>query len=180
MSQGTGWKVTAAARLCYEERVEDVVAVFLELFPISSGRFSLEFVPESVNEHTGEVWGGIDDAGDLRATLRMIAWEVDGDTRAIRDIKEQQVVWLSERHREDPRVRAYLEGWAHAVHYVFAQHEELQAAGVVTGAAADKLAGCMPYDLLCAEVLDLRRPQTADEFTEALLSSKKRLGKLLP
>lgn len=172
----------AGARLCYDRRVEDVVAAFLELFPISSERFSLEFVPETVNENTGEVWGGVQgiDEGPLRATLRTIVWEVDGDTRSIRDIKEQELVWLSERHRDDPRARAYLEGWAQALRYLFAQREELQAAGLLTGKAADILEMCMPHDLMCPDVLDLRRPQTADDFTEVMVSSKKRLGKLLP
>lgn len=166
---------------CYEVRVEDVVAAFVELFPISSERFSLELVRESVHQDAGEVWGGIDgvDEGPLRATLRTIVWEVDGETRSIRDIKEQIVPWLCAEHREDPRVRAYLEGWAQAVRYVLAQHDELQAAGS-TGAAADKLEISMPYDFFYPAVLRLRRPQTADQFTEALLSSKKRLGKLLP
>lgn len=162
--------------------MEDLVAAFTELFPIKSGRFSLEFVPEEIDQNTGEVHGGIDgvDEGNLRATLRMFTWDLDGETMSIRDIKEQRLVWLWERHREDPRARAYLEGWAQAVHYVFAQHEELHAAGMLTGETTDKLETSMPYDFVFPEVLDLRRPQTADEFTEALLSSKKRLGKLLP
>lgn len=162
--------------------MEDVAAAFAELFPISSDRFSLEFVRETVNEETGEVWGGIEgiDDGPLRATVRTVLWEIEGDTRSIRDVKEQRVMWLYEEHREDARARAYLEGWAQAVRYVLAQYDELHAQGLLTDAAADKLAMCMPYDFFYPDALGLRRPQTADDFTEAMLSSRKRLGKLLP
>lgn len=162
--------------------MEDVVAAFLELLPIASEQFSLEFVPETVNETTGEVWGGMDgvEDGNLRAMLRSIMWDVEGGARQIRDVKEQMVVWLCERNRDDPRVRAYLEGWAAALRFVFARHEELRAGGTLSDEAAQRLECSMPSELLNAEVLDLRRPQTADDFTDALLSSKKRLGKLLP
>lgn len=162
--------------------VEDVVAFFSELFPIRSERFSLELVCEHVDETTGEVFGGADgqDGGDLRATMRTIGWDVEDGVQSIRDVKEQQVVWLLARHREDARARAYLQGWAQAVQFVLERHEELRAAGTLTEQAAQRIDYSMPYEFMGPDVLDLRRPQTADEFTDALLSSKKRLGGLLP
>lgn len=158
----------------------DVARLFSEVFPIQSELFELAFVPEVVDENTGEVFGGTheDDRGYWRATMRTITWERDeGGERQIRDVKEQDVVWLYPEHRDDPRVPAYVAGWAAAVQYVLDRHAELAAAGQP---GADRLDVSMPHDFFNPGVLELSRPKTADDFTDALLSSKKRLGKMLP
>ena len=159
----------------------ELALLFAEVFPIRSDVFELAFVSEVVDERTGEVSGGTceDPRGYWRATLRTISWErgADGEPQ-IRDVKEQECVWLYPEQKDDPRVPAYVAGWAAAVQYVLDRHAELAEAG--DGGVTDRLDVVMPYEFFCPLVLRLRRPQTADEFTDALLSSKSRLGKLLP
>lgn len=159
----------------------ELALLFAEVFPIRSDVFELAFVSEVVDERTGEVSGGTceDPRGYWRATLRTISWErgADGEPQ-IRDVKEQECVWLYPEQKDDPRVPAYVAGWAAAVQYVVDRHAELAAVGDARAGAL--LDATMPYDFICPGVLRLRRPQTADDFTDALLSSKSRLGKLLP
>ncbi|HEY8379301.1 MAG TPA: hypothetical protein VIK91_22560 [Nannocystis sp.] len=146
------------------------------LLPIRSDRFSLES-GEFVDEDAPEV---ADPAGPLRATVRTVTWEVGDEGRSILDIREQEVIWLHARHREDPRVRAYMAGWAAALQFVVDRHAELQAVGRLPRRVAERLEFALPCELFCPAVLDLKRPQTADDFTEALLTNKKRLGMFLP
>lgn len=147
----------------------DLAAEFIKHFPIASGRFSLELVPDTVVEAQPDGW---------RTPIRLFLWDtLDDGKRAIRDIREQEVQWLPAEAADDPRVAAYLEGWAAAVRAIFERHEERLAAG----AEIDKSNYFdLPADLVCPEVLQLRRPQAADEFTETLLASKQRLGRFLP
>lgn len=159
----------------------ELASLFSEVFPLRSDVFELSFVSETVDERTGEVSGGThaDANGYWRATMRTISWERGSDgVLQIRDMKEQECVWLYPEHADDPRAPAYVAGWAAAVQYVLDRHAELAAAG--DGGVTDRLDVVMPYEFFCPLVLRLRRPQTADEFTDALLSSKSRLGKLLP
>lgn len=146
------------------------------LLPIRSELFSLE-AADSIDEDAPDE---DDPPGDLRITVRTIVWEREGEALSIRDIREQEVVWLLARHREDPRVRAYMEGWAAALQFVFARHAELAAAGALSERARQRLEYAMPHELLSPGVLDLRRPRTADDFTAALLASKQRLAMFSP
>lgn len=146
------------------------------LLPIGSDLFSLEPADYLADDAPAVA----DPPGALRETVRTIVWERDGEQRSIRDIREQEVLWLHARHREDPRVPAYLAGWAAAVQFVTDRHAELAAAGALPERVAQRLEYCMPFELFSPDVLDLRRPQTADDFTAALLSSKKRLAGFLP
>lgn len=149
----------------------DLALLFSEAFPIGSELFELALVSESGGAQA-------DPRGHWRATIRLIVFErVDGD-RQVRDIKEQECVWLYPQHREDPRVPAYVAGWAAAVQFIFERNAELVDAG--DAGASDRIDTAMPFDFFNPDVLALRRPQTAEDFTDALLSSKKRLGKLLP
>jgi len=161
-------------------RAMDLAEAFGQQFPISTEYYSLEFIPESVDENTGEVLGGFHElaSGNLAATLRFFVWEVNDGARSIRDIKEQQVFVVPKAHVDDARVPAYFAGWAAAVRFVFERHDERRAAG--DQAASQRLDWAMPHELVFSDILGLRRPQTADEFTDALLSGKKRLGRLLP
>lgn len=160
----------------------DLASVFAEQFPIGSDTFSVELVPETVHEDSGEITGGVHESADgrLLATLRTYVWEIEGGVRSIRDIREQQLVVLPAELSADPRVPAYFAGWAAALRHVLERHAELAAAGARTDAQRQRLEYAMPSDLLFPDVLKLRRPQTPDEFTDALLSGKKRLGRLLP
>lgn len=150
-------------------------------FPISSDRFSLELPDTWTDEDSGEIHEYLRQLpnGDWRATLRFVGWDVDGDVRSVRDIKEQEVIVLHARHGEDPRVSAYAAGWAAALRHVFQVHAELAAAKELPEKLADALAYSMPSDLCFPDALDLKRPRTAADFTDAMLSGSRRLGALL-
>jgi hypothetical protein len=157
-----------------------LVEALSQRFPISSEHHSLELVDESVDS-AGETWGGckVTADGRLEATIRLIAWDVQGEDRSMRDIKEQQVTIVAAEHLEDPRVPAYLEGLAAALGLAFARVDEA-IADKGFGAWTDRLAEAMPYEFFPGDVLALRRPQTAEDFQDALLTNRKRLGWLLP
>ncbi|MEZ4237085.1 MAG: hypothetical protein R3F59_13210 [Myxococcota bacterium] len=99
--------------------------------------------------------------GDLASTLQLVLFDAAGQVVSIR---EQPVVLVPARHREEPeRVRAYLAGWLEAVQQV------LQA--------VPPDAELYPADLVCADVLDLARAETAADFRAAALTAS-RLGGL--
>ncbi|MFZ6181282.1 hypothetical protein [Nannocystis pusilla] len=157
-----------------------LVEAFAQLFPISSPHFSLELTDESVDS-AGETWGGCSVTADgrLEATIRLVVWDVQGEQRTMRDIKEQQVTIVSAAHLDDPRVLAYFEGWAAAMDLAFARLDEAIAAGG-SGASSGRIETAYPHEFFPGDVLALRRPETAEDFTDALLSNRKRLGWLLP
>ncbi|MFY0540475.1 hypothetical protein [Nannocystis pusilla] len=150
-----------------------------QLFPIVSQHHSLELVSESVDS-AGEAWGGCSVTADgrLEATVRLVVWDVQGEERMIRDVKEQQVTIVAAKHLEDPRVPAYLEGLAAALDLAFSRLDEAIADKGPVAASAIEVA--MPYEFFPGDVLALRRPQTAEDFKDALLTNRKRLGWLLP
>ncbi|MCY0987593.1 hypothetical protein OV203_10690 [Nannocystis sp. ILAH1] len=158
-----------------------LVEALSQLFPISSEHHSLELVDESVDADSGEVYGGrsATPEGGLVATVRLVVWDVQGEERMMRDIKEQRVTIVAAEHLEDPRVPAYLEGLAAALNLAFARVDET-IADKGHGALSDRLAEAMPYEFFPGDVLALRRPQTAEDFSDALLTNRKRLGWLLP
>ncbi|PCC73561.1 hypothetical protein SAMN02745121_08459 [Nannocystis exedens] len=154
---------------------------FTRHFPISFPYCSLEFVAKGAGIAAEDGWGGcvVNDEGHLVATIRLFIWEDDGDDRSIRDVKEQQVTIVTAPYLDDPRLPAYFEGWAAAVRFASARLDEISAAQGFA-AVSERLAAAMPDEFFCPEVLRLRRPQTADDFMDALLSNRKRLGWLLP
>lgn len=162
-------------------RAMSLVEAFTQLFPISSPHYSLELVDETVDADSGEVWGGRSATpdGGLAATVRLVVWDVQGEERTIRDIKEQRVTIVAAAHLEDPRVPAYLEGLAAALNLAFARLDEAIAANG-SGTATERIEGAMPHEFFPGDVLALRRPQTAEDFKDALLTNHKRLGWLLP
>ncbi|WAS96532.1 hypothetical protein [Nannocystis punicea] len=159
----------------------DLGLAFAGLFPIRSERLTIEFVPETVDEDTGEVRGGFQEMTDGRlvATLRIVLWDLHEGERTIRQTTEQELVVVDSEYSYDPRVPAYFAGWAAAVRFVFGRLDELAAADELPD-LDERLQELVPSDLVFSEVLELRRPQTADEFTDVLLSGKKRLGGVLP
>jgi hypothetical protein len=137
----------------------DVQQLFRDAFPVRSDRVSLELVDLAQP-----------DDGSLKATVRLIVWDVaDDGVLAIRDVKEQEV-WLGPASGlADPRLPACIAGWALALEQLFAQddHEWVEC--------------LMPHDLMPSFVglLALKRPRTPEDFAEALLGSKQRLGRFL-
>ena len=82
-----------------ERSKEGLQEVFLSIFPIKdfSGKSMLEFVSYSLEEPKYDVeecqQRGLTYAAPLRATLRLIVFDIDEDTQtpSIKDIKEQEV-----------------------------------------------------------------------------------------
>jgi hypothetical protein len=108
--------------------------------------------------------------GGAATMIRMIVWERDGAQRSIRDIKEQELRWSAEQ-LADPRLDAFVAGWAAALGEAFAAISEVGDVSVIERH--------LPSDLLDLDALRLKRPRSADDFRDALLQPS-RLGKLLP
>ena len=150
--------------------------------PIETEFFALLLVDPASDHHTGTSVPGVRvrPDGHTIATLQLMVYEMVGNKRQIRDIKEQEVVLLRAEHRDDPRIDAYVAGWRDAVIEVLTQQEALlkrdRAAFERFKHSVDRL---MPHDLCTPELLDLKRPQDAAAFTDALLN-KKRFGQFLP
>ncbi len=145
----------------------DVAGAFARQLPVRVGHTTLELVPETVHEDTGEILGGFHECPGvgLAATLRLIVGDDDDEGRAP-EVRETTVFVADSEHAYDPRLPEYFAGWAAALRVVFERH-------------AGRGAGVEPEALVCREVLALRRPQTAAQFAAALLAGK-RLGRLLP
>lgn len=151
-------------------------------FPISTELFSLGIASSTTDYDTGATVPGIRvrPDGSTIATLQLIVFDLVGDQRQVRDVKEQDVVVLKAKHRNDPRADAYVTGWREALLAVFESQEALLKRDP---AAFERLkhsiAVLMPHDLCKPELLDLKRPRDAAAFTDALLSAKNRFGQLL-
>ena len=154
--------------------------LFAACLPIETSRHSLVLVPETVDPNTGEVFGGFDGEDELSVTLQLLRWEAGPEGRTVRDIKEQRVTVVPRGGREDPRLAAYFAGWAEAVRVVFAEHDERAAAGTLPDELAEALERAGPAELAGCDVLAMRRPRSAADFTDALLRGRRRLGRFLP
>jgi hypothetical protein len=120
-------------------------------------------------------------SGDTLVTLQLHLREEVGGAFRLRDIKEQEVVIVRAKHRDDPRVAAYVAGWCDAVRTVFTEQEALARRDPAAfERLRDRMDCLMPYDLAAPAVLDLVRPRDTAAFCEAFLSSKKRFGRFLP
>lgn len=137
----------------------DAAQLLSDVFPISSRLSALELV--EVQER----------GGGLTMTVRLCVYEERGDERTIRDVREQEVYTVSAAHREDPRLAACVAGWAEAVRHVLAEDDEHERRMI------DEI---MPHELvIIGPMLALKRPRTAEDFTDAALSGRSRLGKFL-
>ena len=107
------------------------------------------------------------DQGVVLASFRLIRWDRAESGWTICDIKEQDV-FLMEDGPEDPRLEAMITGWARAL-------------GVALHALEGKPKAdwAMPCEFYDPHVLSLKRAKTADDFFEAFLGSKKRLGRFI-
>ncbi len=143
-------------------------------FPIESRFFSLEWIPGEQD------LAAVPPDADLYVVLRLITYEEHAGERLFRDVKEQDVLLLPARHRQDPRIEAWLQGTRHALLTVMRSQDPW------FGSDNPRIpAGCtpvnytLPFNLVSPDVLQLVRPRTAEDFSRALLSSKRRLGDLL-
>lgn len=139
----------------------DVAQILADAFPVASELVRLELV--EVSERDG---------GGVAATVRLVVCDRSEEgTVAIRGIKEQEVYVLTAAQRGDPRVAACVAGWAEALRHVFEEED---------AHAADGVDSLMPHDLvMIGSLLLLKRPKTADDFTDAALAGKQRLGRFL-
>lgn len=135
--------------------------VFEDAFPIVSERTSLELVEVKLQGDE-----------DVRLVVRLFVWDGEGEARAVRDIKEQDVFVGPVTIVEDPRLAACVAGWRLAIERLFAQDDARWY---------DRVDSAMPHELVpvFAELLALKRPRDADDFAEALLGSKQRFGRYL-
>lgn len=128
---------------------------FAPFFPIG---------PDAAQLHVVEPDEPDPDPEKARITVRLIVWEVDGEQRTIRDIKEQQVyagpVWLFD---DEQRVAEMLDA-----------HREVL--GEVLADPRIPIDGLMPHDLLRLDVMKLKTVRTREQFAKAL-RAKSRLGR---
>jgi hypothetical protein len=138
----------------------EAAEILREAFPVTSERTALELVETQERPD-----------GGLALVVRLVVWEVDGEARSIRDVKEQEVYCLRADQRGDPRLAACVQGWRQALEFVLRQEDPH---------GDDRLMSVMPHDLVgIGELLALKRPRTADEFCDACLTGRKRLGWLV-
>ncbi len=137
----------------------DSAQIFADVFPIGSQLSTLELV--EVSERDGAVL----------LTVRLVHWSLLDGQRTIHSVKEQEVYAVGAAQREDPRLAECVAGWAAAVRYVFEQDDEH---------AAEIVQGLMPHELVViGGLLALKRPSTAEDFTDAALSGRQRLARFL-
>ncbi|WP_224240453.1 hypothetical protein [Hyalangium gracile] len=145
-----------------------------ELFPIESDFFRLEWVPDSDYRPPHAA------PDDLYVLVRLVCWYLNGAEMHIRDVKEQPVLLVSAGRRQDPRIEAYLRGWSAALTTVMESQDLSVGRDDTEAMYADNALAClMPMDLVHADALELTRPQTAEDFSRALLDSRKRLGRFV-
>ena len=133
--------------------IEDWKAMMAQAFPLATADelWSLEWVD------------GRERDGLLVGVLRTINWDRDGESRWIRDIKEQEVMCGRGEHFElRERYAAFLDALGRVL-----------AKGNVA-----ELDRAMPMDVVPADVLDLVSARDVDDFVTALQTSK-RLGPFL-
>ncbi len=138
---------------------DEVAEIFAAKLPIGDSELGVELVLAGDPSITEE-------AGEYRTTLQMIVYRVaDDGSRAINDIKEQEVYAGRLGEQTPERLAAFLDGWDAAFRAV-----------VRAGAEMDTF---MPHDLSPYGVLALKTVHLAEEFEQALLA-RKRLGRCLP
>jgi hypothetical protein len=150
--------------------------------PIETDLFALRLVDHGSDDGIGASELGIRERpdGDTVAILQLVVHERAGGNKQIRDIKEQEVVVLRARHRDDPRLAAYVAGWREALLEVFERQEALLLRDKAAFERQKHSVDClMPHDLCMPDLLDLKRPRDASAFADALLSSPKRFGAYL-
>ena len=77
-------------------------------FPIQTELFALELAHSATDDETGAAVPVIRARpdGSTVATIQLFVYDLIGGKRQVRDIKEQTVVLLKAKHRNDPRVDA--------------------------------------------------------------------------
>lgn len=147
----------------------DLAAVLADLFPITSANFTLEFVAL----RDALVAGQRRRTEALVATLRLVpAGDDDGALAYTQDVD-----LVYPMHADDPRLPAYVTGWASALRSLLARRDELEMVGALPGGHRQALA---PADLVHPDVLYAGHLATPAEFAHALLFGTSRLGRLLP
>lgn len=141
------------------ERLDSFAELLRETFPARSELVSLEFVAAALRED-----------GAVIVTIRLVVWErAEDGTLTICVVKEQELLACDVDELGDLRLPACVAGSQLALEQLFAQDD------------LDWVEICMPSDLLrpYSELLRLKRPRTAEDFAEALLASRQRLGRFL-
>ena len=143
-------------------------------FPIESDYFALTWVPDQEERPPTAA------EDDVYVVLRLICMCIEGGERLIRDVKEQLVLLVPAESRHDPRLEAWLRGLREALLAVMQSQDPAVACDDEAAMYASNALACMlPMNLVQPEVLKLVRPRTAEDFTRALLRSRRRLGHML-
>ncbi|WP_224368575.1 hypothetical protein [Hyalangium versicolor] len=149
-------------------------ALLEELLPIQSDFFGLHWVPDATDRPNDAA------EGDLCAVFRLVCWDMGGADPYIHYVFEQAVLLVPAAHREDPRIEAWLRGWSEALTSAMQSQDWTVGRNDEEARHADNaMAKQIPSRLVHPDVLKLSRPQTAEDFTRALLDSKSRLGGLV-
>ncbi|AKT38786.1 hypothetical protein [Chondromyces crocatus] len=94
----------------------------------------------------------------LHVTLRTILWSLENGTPMITDVREQQVLLVLPSMAGDiERVIAFLDGLVATMPRAVEQWER-----------SGKLCSMLPLDVMALSVLDLKKPQTSQDFAAAL------------
>jgi hypothetical protein len=141
------------------ERLARFCELLRDTFPARSELASLEFVDAALRDERAVI-----------VTIRLVGWDRGEDgTLSIRDVKEQDVFVGEVEVLAHPLLGACVTGSIMALDQLFAQDDLTWVETV------------MPADLLhpFGALLRLKRPRTAEDFGEALLASRQRLGQFL-
>lgn len=141
------------------------------ILPVCGPRFQLASLHGAIQGHSDPHEGLFESrSGDLCLDLLFICFDEPNEdgVQLIEDAKSQECVLVFADHVDHPHLKAYLDGWAQALLHIFAHGDPKH------------LQKLTPQELIFPGVLNLRAPRTAEEFTQALLGSRHRLGHALP
>jgi hypothetical protein len=142
------------------QTLADITPIYPEDTAGLSGYSSIEMVPFG----DGEWESRFAPDGDLYLTMRLICWEQAGEVTTIRDIKEQQLYVPAALLADAARFDAFARALASVLSRVCQR--------------SDRIDVMLPSDLIRFDALKLKRPQTEDQFVDALVVPS-RLGRLL-
>ncbi len=131
-----------------EVTAEHVLEMLSESLPVRSRYVELQGV------------GALLKGDDIHAVLRLVFWEgaPETDQRSIRDVIEQEVLFVPENCRDNrTRVAAFVRAWARVATEALTAQEE-----------KEERSWFMPFELVHPSALKLARAETEEHFDKAL------------
>jgi hypothetical protein len=133
----------------------DHLQIVRDAFPISRGLGSLELVDPDPAPEVDCLW------------IRLFIWEPSPDgERQVHDVREQQIRFYGLADLDPERLTHAVRGWSMALAQLFDRDD------------ATWLEKRIPVDLIpsFSRLVALKRPRSAEDFAEAMLSSKRWFG----